>query len=117
MSPGDVLLAPLPQADGRDKDRPVLLLITVPPFDDCLVCGISTQMHNAVAGLDEKIAPVDDDFEKSGLKAASFIRTAYLAVLPHAYFKGRIGSISAARHKKLVAALVTFLSRSCAPAP
>ena len=32
MKPGDVLLAPLPQLDGRLKDRPVLLLCMAPPF-------------------------------------------------------------------------------------
>jgi hypothetical protein len=31
MRPGDVLLAHLPQADGRSKDRPVLCLCSVPP--------------------------------------------------------------------------------------
>lgn len=30
MRPGDVLLANLPQADGRAKDRPVLCLCSVP---------------------------------------------------------------------------------------
>lgn len=117
MSPGDVLLAPLPQADGRSKDRPVLLLSAVPPFQDYLVCGISTQMHHAVAGLDEIIAPIDHDFQTSGLKAASIIRAAYLAVLPRGYFKGRIGTVSAARHRKIVASLVTFLSQSCPSIP
>lgn len=43
MRPGDVLLANLPQADGRAKDRPVLCLCMVPPFQDLLVCGITTQ--------------------------------------------------------------------------
>lgn len=114
MSPGDVLLAPLPQADGRLKDRPALLLSVVPPFGDYLVCGISTQIHNAVAGLDEIITPLAQDFEASGLKAASIIRAVYLAVLPRGYFKGRIGTVSNARHRKIVTALATFLWRSCA---
>lgn len=43
MKPGDVLLANLPQADGLTKDRPVLCLCSAPPFQDLLVCGITTQ--------------------------------------------------------------------------
>jgi hypothetical protein len=39
----------------------------------------------------------------------SLIRTAYLALLPAARFKGRIGSVTEARHKRLVSALATFL--------
>jgi hypothetical protein len=42
MTEGDIALASLPQADGHIKNRPVLLLRRLPPFDDFLVCGIST---------------------------------------------------------------------------
>jgi mRNA interferase MazF len=113
MKPGDLLLAPLPQVDGRLKDRPVLLLCVTPPFDDCLVCGISTQLQNAVDGLDAIVRPADEDFNQSGLKAASVIRVTYLALLPRYYFKGRIGAVSASRLKVIVTSLVGFLSRAC----
>ena len=43
MNEGDLALAPLPQADGQIKNRPVVLLWRLPPFGDFLVCGISTQ--------------------------------------------------------------------------
>ena len=43
MNEGDLALAPLPQADGQIKNRPVALLRRLPPFGDFLVCGISTQ--------------------------------------------------------------------------
>jgi mRNA interferase MazF len=105
----DVLLASLPQGDGTLKDRPVLFLKSMPPFQDYLVCGISTQMQQAVPELDETIVPTDDDFRSSGLKAASLIRLGYLAVLPRSELKGRIGSVSAARRNRLLARLSDFL--------
>jgi mRNA interferase MazF len=45
MKEGDVLLATLRQADGALKDRPVVLLRRMPPFQDLLVCGVSTQLQ------------------------------------------------------------------------
>ena len=112
MKPGDVLLAPLPQSDGRLKDRPVLFLCPAPPYGDYLVCGISTQVHQAVVGLDQVIDTADQDFVASGLKAASVIRTAYLALLPRTYFKGRIGSISPTRTKRVLDSLIAFVARA-----
>jgi len=109
MKPGDLLLTIMPQADGSQKARPVLLLCRVPPFDDFLVCGITTQLGNAVPGLDEIVSASDGDFKATGLKATSLIRTAYLALLPAARFNGRIGSVTEARHKRLLSALATFL--------
>ena len=105
----DVLLASLPQGDGTIKDRPVVFLKRMPPFQDFLVCGISTQMQQAVPELDETIAPTDADFRTSGLKAVSLIRLGYLAVLPRSDFKGRIGSVSMARRNRLLVKLSDFL--------
>ena len=45
MKEGDVLLTELPQADGARKLRPVLFLRRMPPFQDFLVCGISSQFQ------------------------------------------------------------------------
>jgi mRNA interferase MazF len=107
-----VLLTNLPQADGVAKDRPVLCLCSVPPFQDLLVCGITTQLANRVEGLDQLVAVNDDDFETSGLKAASLIRTAFLALLPETRFKGRIGFVSQQRHGRIIASLVKFLTKA-----
>ena len=113
MTEGDVLLASLLQADGAPKDRPVLMLCRMPPFEDFLVCGISTQLQQAVPEFDEIVLTADSDFATSGLKAASLIRLGYLAVLPRAEFKGRIGSISPSRLNRLRTRLSEFLR----PAP
>ena len=109
MKEGDVLLAALPQWDGSLKERPALFLQRMPPFQDFLICGISTQLQQAMPGFDETIAPADVDFRTSGLKAASLIRLGYLVVLPRSEFKGRIGSVSAARRKRLLTRLSDFL--------
>jgi len=112
MKEGDVLLASLPQRDGSLKERPALFLKRMPPFQDFLVCGLSTQLQQAMPGFDETIAPADVDFRTSGLKAASLIRLGYLIVLPSSEFRGRIGSISAVRRRRLLTKLSDFLRPS-----
>lgn len=66
MKEGDIVLTPLPQADGQVKNRPAIVLRTMPPHGDLLVCGISTQLHQEVVGFDETIKPGDLDFASSG---------------------------------------------------
>lgn len=112
MNEGHIALAPLPQADGQIKHRPVVLLRRLPPFGDFLVCGISTQLHQRVVGFDEEIAAGDPEFAASGLKAASLIRLGFLAVLPDSAFLGKIGSLSPARHLRLLANLCRHLNLS-----
>ena len=109
MRGGDVALAPLPQADGSVKNRPVILLRQMPPFDDWLVCGVSTQLHQRVAGFDELLERSGSEFSRSGLKAPSLIRLGYLAVLPVRDLLGVIGSISPECHHRLLENLCRHL--------
>ena len=109
MTEGDVALTPLPQADGRTKPRPAILLRQVPPFSDWLVCGVSTQLHHEVVGFDDAIEPSHSDFGGSGLKAPSLIRLGFLAVLPSEALLGVLGSISPERHGRLLQRLGAFL--------
>ena len=109
MTGGDVALTPLPQADGRTKPRPVILLRQMPPFGDWLVCGVSTQLHQKVVGFDETIEPSHPDFRRSGLKAPSLIRLGFLTVLPADRLPGVLGSISSERHGRLLQRLGAFL--------
>ena len=110
MREGDVALTPLPQADGRIKTRPVLLLRRFPPFGDYLACGISTQIKLAVVGFDEVIRHSDSDFVDSGLIADSVIRLGFLAGLPRKRIAGNIGAISPDRHQRLLRRLIRHLS-------
>jgi len=111
MQEGDVVLTPIPQADGRIKNRPALILREMPSHGDLLVCGISSQLHHSVPGLDEIISPTDADFASSGLAAASLIRLSFLAVLPRKNIAGAIGSIAPERHRRLLEALSNLLMR------
>lgn len=111
MKAGSVVLTPLPQADGLRKNRPVLVLGPIEPFGDLLVCGISTQLHFAVGGFDEVIGQDDSDFGGSGLDARSLIRLGYLSKVPLSSVKGRIGSIAAVRHARLVRRLSDLIAR------
>jgi mRNA interferase MazF len=111
MKEGDIVLALLPQSDGRSKNRPAVVLRRMPGFGDFLVCGISTQLRRQVANFDEIIGPSDIDFESSGLKAPSLIRLGFLAVLPASSFLGAIGSISIERRQRLLSKLSEHLLR------
>ncbi|MBX7258614.1 MAG: type II toxin-antitoxin system PemK/MazF family toxin [Candidatus Hydrogenedentes bacterium] len=102
MKEGDIVLANLPQVDAATKRRPVLLLRELPSFGDFLVCGISTQLHQAVTGFDEIISRSDDDYQSSGLLAPSVVRLNYLGVVARHCIPGKIGSIHKSRYRRLI---------------
>jgi len=105
VKPGDVVLTPLPQADGMVKPRPAVVLDLLPPFNDVLACGISTQIRHAVPDFDEFMQPQDADFRQSGLKAPSVIRLGYLTVLMPEDVICCIGFISRTGLKRLLGRL------------
>jgi mRNA interferase MazF len=109
MNQGDIVLTAIPQADGQTKNRPALLLRKMPSFNDALVCGISTQLHQYVKDFDEIIALQDEDFLDSGLMADSLIRLGFLTVVPSRKILGTIGSISTVRYQCLIKNLTDYL--------
>jgi mRNA interferase MazF len=109
MKEGDVVLAPIPQADGSIKNRPVIVLREMPRYRDLLVCGISTQLHQRVNDFDELVLHNDADFATSGLLAESLIRLGFLAMLPRRNIPGVVGAISSERHKRLLKRLSDYL--------
>jgi mRNA interferase MazF len=62
MNKGDIAKARLQQADGSFKIRPVLLLKQMPPFNDWLVCGISSQLRQFVPNFDILLDFAHPDF-------------------------------------------------------
>ena len=112
MNEGDVILIPLPQADGKIKNRPAVILRKMPAHGDLLVCGVSSQLHQCVMGFDQLIKKEDVDFTMSGLIADSVVRLGFLAVVPGARAMGSIGAISAERHKHLLTCLSEYLLAS-----
>jgi len=111
MREGAVVLLALRQADGRVKPRPAVALRQLPGFGDWLVCGVSRQLHQFVGGFDEQVSATDSDLGLSGLTGPSLIRLSFLQSVPLSAIMGRIGAISAERHRRLL----TNLSRHLAP--
>ncbi|OKH35982.1 transcriptional regulator [[Phormidium ambiguum] IAM M-71] len=109
MQEADVVLTPIPQADGKIKNRPVIILRELPPYGDFLVCGVSTQLHQQVTGFDDIISPSDPDFTATGLRVQSLIRLGFLAVVPRNQIIGSLGAISAERHQRLLKTLSDYL--------
>ena len=117
MKEADIILTPLPQADGIVKNRPALLLRELPPFGDFLACGISAQLHQAVPGFDDIISKADTDFPSSGLVTDSVIRLGFMAVLSRQRILGSIGGIAAERHGRLLRTLSKHLLTNLEEAP
>ena len=111
MKEGDIVLTPVPQADGSIKNRPAILLREFPPYRDFLVCGVSTQFRQEVKGFDEIVLASDPDFASSGLKSESLIRLGFLAMLPQSRIAGSIGAISSERHRRLLTTLANHLMK------
>ena len=104
-----MVIVPMPQADGMVKNRPAVILREMPPFQDPLVCGLSTQLRQAAKDFDEVISSHDADFQSSGLRDRSLIRLGFLVVIPRNQIAGAIGSISSERHKRLLQKLSKHL--------
>ena len=71
------------------------------PHKDWLIRMISSQLSKEVTGFDEIISERDEDFISSGLKQASLIRIARLAVVEKTVLLGSIGEISPARLNRI----------------
>lgn len=105
-----MVLAAFVQADGNIKTRPAVVLRELPPYNDLLICGISTQLRQLVKDFDELISPDDDDFLLSGLVATSLVRLGFLVSVPRDRITGTIGIISPERHKRLLKKLSDYLT-------
>lgn len=106
---GMVALASLPQSDGMTKLPLVLLLKQMPGYGDWLVCGVSRQLWQEIAGFDEIISESTADFSTSGLKSASVIRLGFLSSLPVTAISCVIDWVAAERQQQLLIRLTTFL--------
>jgi len=112
MKPGDVVLIRLPQSGGgAPKLRPALVLALLPgPYQNVLICGISTQLDRLQPDWDEFIGPDDGDFGGSGLHRASGIRLSYLYAGDPRELVGVIGRIEGDRLRRLRTRLAGLLS-------
>ena len=111
MTEGDVVIVALRQADGKIKNRPALLLRIFPlPYQDCLLCGISTQLNQCINNFDEIIGRSDTDFVSSGVITESLIRLSFLAAVPQKQIIGTIGVLSKERHERLLKKLSQYIT-------
>lgn len=103
ISEGQIILFRFPATDRTAaKLRPALLLRQLPgPYDDWLICMISSRLAQQILGFDELITPSDSDFISSGLKLPSVIRIARLAVADASLLSGRVGQIGSERLRNI----------------
>lgn len=99
----------MPQSDEKTKLRLVLLLKKLPGYNDFLVCGISTQLHQFIKNFDEIIDEKSDAFIETGLRQSSIIRLGFLAVIVNHKIAGSIGNINKNLYKTLLNRLGNFL--------
>lgn len=96
MTPGDVVLARLPEGavTGR-KPRPAIVVATLPSvMPTVLLCGISSRIDNRIDGWYLLIDANYSDFAASGLHVASVIRPSWLASFPDQDLR-RLGQVGA----------------------
>ncbi|HWQ68769.1 MAG TPA: type II toxin-antitoxin system PemK/MazF family toxin [Patescibacteria group bacterium] len=96
---GQLALLSFPQTDQAvGRLRPTLVLCPLPgPYDDWLVCMISSQLRHEVTGIDEVVREADPDFADTGLKTASVIRVTRIAVVSADILHGTIGKLNEER--------------------
>ena len=106
-----IVLFRFPQTDqASGKLRPALVLRKLPgPYDDWLICMVSTQLSQRIDGLDELIGPEDQDFKDSGLKAPSLFRISRIAVVEKSILIGVIGEISTDRLSRIKTSLSDWI--------
>ena len=111
IKPGIISLVRFPHSDlVKGKYRPVIVLTPLPgPYDDWLICAVTSQLHHKIDDWDEVIAPADSDFKSSGLKIPSLIRLSKLAAINSSILEGILGEISKTRVRRLLNKLAKYL--------
>jgi len=73
------------------------------------VCMISTQLQQALEGFDEVIDQSQSDFHSSGLRVASVVRVARLAMVSADVLVGAIGEIGPERLQRIRQKLASWI--------
>ena len=111
IRPGQVAILRFPNTDlSSGKSRPVLLIARVPGgHDDWLICMLSTHLQHVSEGFAELIDQSQSDFQSSGLKIASVVRIARLAVVSANLLVGTIGEVGSDRLKRVKDKLANWI--------
>lgn len=109
---GQIVLFRFPQTDQTAGVlRPALVVRQLPgPYDDWLICMISTRLSQQIEGLDEVIKTDDSDFRHSGLKSSSLVRVSRIAVVDRSVLLGAVGEISSDRLSRIKTSLSTWIT-------
>ena len=109
---GQIVPFAFPDAGGTGgKLRPALVIQRTPgPYDDWLICMISSQLRQKVEGIDEVINLNDEAFPNTGLKLSSVIRATRLAVVASDLLQGSIGMLHGNRYNKIVSNIAAWIS-------
>ena len=106
---GDIVLTPFPFTDlSGNKVRPALILGVQNRGDDITVCFISSTVPKKIQKFDIVIDLKDKDFQKTGLKLKSIIKTTKIATLDQAVVLGKIGTLDDLNVKKVKKTLKTY---------
>ena len=111
LTAGDVALIPMPQADGKLKQRPILLLKKMPAYGDWLVCGISTQLQQEAKDFDIVILDKESHFKGTGLKSSSVVRLGFLTTVSESKIPGSIGMVPGNILQELIKRLAAHLTK------
>jgi mRNA interferase MazF len=94
------------------QTRPALVLAILPgPYQNVLICGISTQLQSLQHDWDELLNTIDTDFSTSGIHRASAIRLSYLYATESSEISGVIGRINSERLSRLRKRLANLLAQ------
>jgi mRNA-degrading endonuclease toxin of MazEF toxin-antitoxin module len=108
---GQIVLFAFPFSQSSDaKLRPAPVLRRLPGrHDDWLICMISSQLDQGVLQFDEAVLMTDPDFATSGLRVASAIRIARVAVVAPARLAGSLGDVAPERLARILDRLAGWL--------
>ncbi len=111
---GQITLFKFPQTNQiTGKLRPALILRKLPgPYDDWLICMLSSQLSQELPEFDMIVYENDPDFNQSGLKTISVIRISRIAVVNKDILLGLMGSISEERLNLIKNRLSTWINQS-----
>ena len=109
---GQITLFRFPQTDQTiGKLRPALVLRKLSgPYDDWLICMVSSQLSQKIPEFDGVVYENDPDFVQLGLKISSVIRVSRLAVVSKDILLGSIGNISDERLKLIKTRLSIWIN-------
>lgn len=109
MEVGSVIKIAFPQGDGKIKFRPAIALANLPPYNDWIVCGISSKIDLEIKGLDIVINKTHSDFKHWGLPYPGLIRAGFIVTIPDNMINGVIGNISKETSKNLLKSISQYL--------